>query len=70
MNIKDAILKRHSVRSFLKQDVPLEYIMDIIDTAKYAPSCPVWRRCISRCARELGRESGPDRPPPDRSRRR
>ncbi len=38
MNIKDAILKRHSVRSFLKQDVPLEYIMDIIDTAKYAPS--------------------------------
>ncbi len=38
MNNLDFIYKRHSVRKFKNEDVPLDHIRDIIKAATYAPS--------------------------------
>lgn len=38
MNVKDAILNRHSVRSFSEKEVPYDIIYDIILHAHFAPS--------------------------------
>ena len=38
MNVRDALIKRKSVRAFLEREVSAETVESILDAARWAPS--------------------------------